>query len=340
LRLHTFSERVTCLDCVKEFVIVSPLSRSRLSLRSPSDVLGAVPYLLGHHPDPGSLVVLLVGRDRRVCTVARLDIPGPVALAVADLVPLIARYDVESLIVAGYGPPDLRPVVVDAADRLRVHVPVAEVLLVSGDRFFCLACQCPASGGVAFDPTSSIAAVESTVAGLVALPDRAALLAVVAPDPVAQAAVAALTARLPVDETGDAARVVRSLMEVATGGRRLSDGQVARMAVALRDRTARDVAWQATTGQGWQRDLWLDVTRRAPDADVTGPASLAAWCAWMRGEELVAATAAHRALAVTPADPLSRLVAMAVAAHIPADEVICPWPPDDATPHRFAWSRR
>lgn len=319
---------------------MSPPSPTRFSLCSPSDVLGMVPYLLGHHPDPGSLVALVLGSDRRVRTAARIDIPGPVTAIVADLLPVIVRPGVASLILVGYGPPSLTPSVTDIADRLRVHAPVVKLLLVCGDRFFCLACPCPAAGGVAFDPATTLTAVQSTVAGLVALPDRAALLALVDPDPAAQTAVAAMAARLVVDPSVNPVSVVRSLMDVAAGGHRLSVGQAARMAVLLRQRAVRDAAWQATSGHGWQRDLWLDLTRRVPEADVTGPASLAAWCAWMHGEELVAAAAARRALAVTPWDQLSRMVALAVAAHIPADEVICPWPPDTtATPDPSGWGQ-
>jgi hypothetical protein len=85
--------------------------------------------------------------------------------------------------------------------------------------------------------------------------------------------------------------------------------------------------WTFVNDKPWQRDLWLDLTRRVPDACVTGPAGLAAWCARMRGEDALAAAAIRRVLTVDPTDAMTRVIDMAVQAHIPARAVVEAWPP-------------
>src|SRR5262249_14973643 len=63
-------------------------------------------------------------------------------------------------------------------------IPVAEVLRVADGRFYSLTCTdptCCPPDGAPFDPTSSSAAAAATAAGLVALPNRDALVAELAP---------------------------------------------------------------------------------------------------------------------------------------------------------------
>ncbi|MFD0787811.1 DUF4192 family protein, partial [Micromonospora azadirachtae] len=47
----------------------------RLAVRSPADLLAAVPYLLGFHPADSVVVVAM--RGRRVVFAARADLPDP-----------------------------------------------------------------------------------------------------------------------------------------------------------------------------------------------------------------------------------------------------------------------
>jgi hypothetical protein len=210
---------------------------------------------------------------------------------------------------------------------------VSEVLLVSADRYFCLGCPCPASAGLPFRPSTTAAAATATAQGLVALPGRDDLLALTVPDPTEHhRSAAALAAE---DDERDLDRDLAHLsvcLAVASRRERVPTEHAAALAAALRTTAVRDAAWQATTGVMWQRDLWLDLTRRLPDAYVTAPASLAAWCCWLRGEDVLALAAAQRALTATPGYRMAAIVESAVHAHIPAHRVIDMWPPSTPLP--------
>ncbi|PWU56623.1 DUF4192 domain-containing protein, partial [Micromonospora sp. S4605] len=55
-------------------------SDNKLTVRSPADLVTAVPYLLGFHPGDGSIAVI-VCRDRRIIFAARSDLPARPAAA-------------------------------------------------------------------------------------------------------------------------------------------------------------------------------------------------------------------------------------------------------------------
>jgi hypothetical protein len=301
-----------------------PKNRSPFQLRTPEDLLGLVPFLLGYHP-ADSLIVLFVQADHEIRVAARHDLTAP-ATHVTDMVrTLAARENSKSLIVVGYGPLSATGAVAAIAADLARHLPVAEAFLVATGHYFCLGCPCGASGGVAFDPTATATAAQAAFQGIVALPDRSDLLALADPDPVEQAAVGAEIASIRGGRTAEPANLAY-FMDLAGDGIRLTTAQAAELGVLLRDKRIRERAWKATSRQMWQRDLWLDMTRRMPDAYVTGPGSLAAWCAWMRGEDTIAHAAARRVLKVNAADRLTLLIAAALDAHIPAD-TIGAWPP-------------
>src|SRR5205085_11746500 len=103
----------------------------------------------------------------------------------------------------------------------------------------------------------------------------------------------------------------------------------------LRRRPVREAAWLKTSTHMWQRNLWLDLTRRVPEPYVTAPAALAAWCAWMRGESTLALAAARRAAAVNPDDMTTPIVVAANQSKLSPADLIPVWPPapdEDAAP--------
>ncbi|MFF5230241.1 DUF4192 domain-containing protein [Dactylosporangium sp. NPDC000521] len=298
----------------------------RMAVPSRRDLLGMVPYLLGFHPAEGSLVTAFVGPDRRVAAMLRHDLEAPTVVTVAALQRVAAHREVTAVVVVGYGTPTVRSRVTAVAAALSEHTEVLDVLLVGEGRWFCLGCRCLAMAGEPFDPATTVSAARATVSGMVALPDRASVLALLDPDEADQAAVsaaiaAAVTAAAPYVR-GDGAAVVREVLDRSADGHRLSVPELARLALVLHDVQVRDVAIEATTGLMWQRDLWLDVTRRVPDGHVAAPASLVAWCAWMRGDEVLAMAAVRRALQADPRYRLAGLIGTAVAAHIPATEFL------------------
>jgi len=293
-----------------------------IRLYSAADGLGIVPYLIGFHPQD-SVVTLLLHPGGRVIGCVRHDIDAPVAHIVAELRQLIPQKNITALAIVGYGPMSERGTLTQIIDTLNADLPVTGQLLVSGHRYHCLrpGCDCTPADGTPFDPTATAAAATATMQGKVALPSRDDLLALTDPDPAAQQRTRAAIDRLPGD---NGAPVVTELMGLAQRGIRLDDEQMAELAVALRHGPQREQAWLATDGQTWQRDLWLDVTRRVPDSHVTRPAALAAWCAWRRGEETLALAALRRVQSADGLDLLAQLTLLLVREHFDPRDL--PWP--------------
>ncbi|MER5605360.1 DUF4192 domain-containing protein [Micromonospora tulbaghiae] len=160
---------------------------ARLSVRSPADMVAAVPYLLGFHPDDSVVVVAV--RGRRVVFAARGDLPAPGAdpgPAARHLAHVVARQDADAATVVGYGPAARVTGVVDAiGDALTATgVVVLDALRVTEGRWFSYLCAepscCPPEGTL-YDPAASQVSAAAVFAGQVALPDRAALAAQVSP---------------------------------------------------------------------------------------------------------------------------------------------------------------
>ncbi|WP_179277049.1 DUF4192 domain-containing protein [Actinoplanes regularis] len=289
-------------------------------LRSRPELLGEVPYLLGYHP-ADSVVAVFLTDESIILLTGRMDLSTPAAVLVEQWSQVARRYGAASVMLIGYGHRTQSSRVSAIADAVAAQVSVTDVLLVADGEYVCLRCPCREADGVPFDPAATASAARATLAGRVALPSRQELLALTEPDLLEQVSVGAALAQLPV-ETDDGPAVVRYLMELAADGQRLQVDEVARLVRLLHERPVRDVAWRATGKQMWQRDLWLDVTRRAPAGHVAAPASLAAWCAWQRGEETLAVAALDRALADDKTYLLARLIWHAILHGLPAHQLL------------------
>ncbi|MBU8857904.1 MULTISPECIES: DUF4192 domain-containing protein [unclassified Micromonospora] len=160
---------------------------ARLSVRSPADMVAAVPYLLGFHP--ADSVVVVAVRGRRVVFAARGDLPAPGAdpgPAARHLAQVVARQDADAATVVGYGPAARVTGVVDAiGDALTATgLVVLDALRVTEGRWFSYLCaepSCCPPEGTPYDPAASQVSAAAVFAGQVALPDRAALAAQVSP---------------------------------------------------------------------------------------------------------------------------------------------------------------
>ncbi|MEU7806754.1 DUF4192 domain-containing protein [Micromonospora sp. C72] len=159
----------------------------RLSVRSPADMVAAVPYLLGFHP--ADSVVVVAVRGRRVVFAARGDLPAPGAdpgPAARHLAQVVARQDADAATVVGYGPAARVTGVVDAiGDALTAAgLIVLDALRVTDGRWWSYLCaepSCCPPEGTPYDPAASQVSAAAVFAGQVALPDRAALAAQVSP---------------------------------------------------------------------------------------------------------------------------------------------------------------
>ncbi len=325
-----------------------------ITLRSCADLIASVPYLLGFHPAESIVVIAIV--DDRVRFVARGDLPGGVSpdRVAQRLVSLLLRDPVDAIAIVGYGSStSVTPVAEAVCVALRsTDITTLDVLRVDDGRYWSYVCSdatcCPPEGKP-FDLTTTCVGAAAVYAGRVALPDREAVAASIAPvDDAARTAMTEATTRADarltalVDEarasadTGSsqlrstaghaAGAVVRANARVAKAlraagneavddavdryraGRRLTDDEVAWLSVLLVHLPVRDHAWEHTTDDDWQVDLWSDVVRRVDPPLAVAPASLLAYAAWRAGHGALATIAVERALAVDPDYALARMV--------------------------------
>lgn len=305
--------------------------RPILTVRSTADLITAVPYLLGFHPSDSLVVVAM--RDHRVVFAARADLPTPAppdgmdqacAEVAAYLTQVVERQNVESVTIVGYGVPSR---VTPAVDALRaafgqVNRRVVDALRVTDGRYWSYLCdnpECCPPDGVPFDRTASPIAAAATVAGQVALPDRAALAGRIAAvegtsrEVTREATAQAMTrladllgGALPIEPAGD--RILRRAGEPAVrqaadryrDGGRLTDDEVAWLGLLLTHVPVRDHAWERIDTEEFHLALWTDVVRRVEPDLVPAPACLLAFAAWRAGQGALASLALERALRVRP----------------------------------------
>ncbi|MFF4812775.1 DUF4192 domain-containing protein [Micromonospora chersina] len=319
----------------------------RLPITSPADLLTAVPYLLGFHPTDSLVIVGLTGT--RIAVASRADLPQPSQVAawaddyILSQIRMLRNAAATRAIAVGYGPAaTVTPAIDTVIPRLAAtDIDVFDALRVTDGRYFSYLCQDPAccpTDGVPFDPQRSDITMHAIVAGCHALPDRAALVASIAPTTGdARVAVTRATAhararrRTLISEAGRdgliraGEQAVRDMLARYADEQTLTDDELAWLTVLLPVPAIRDVAWQATDAQPWHVAMWTDITRRAHPPLVAPPASLLAFAAWRRGDGALASIAVDRALAANPAYSLAQLIDQALRAGL-TPSVLDGWP--------------
>ena len=300
-------------------------------VRGPGDLVDMVPFLLGFHPAE-SLVLVGLSQAQVVVTV-RVGLDD---LAQADLlagtVDALCRGGAEELVGVIFddrAPPraahldlpwhGVRSAVATEADRTGIRL--TELLLVSSGRWWSYLCSdagCCPQEGQRLAPAGSVVHAAATFAGLVALPDRSAMAALLDPSPEAERAalepVLAAAERAVVRAVLDGrdARQQRSVKRALFAAARaaappgglppLPNDEVARFAVALNAYPVRDAVWMAVDdGRLDGRELWRNLARRLPAPHDAGPLFLFGWASWRAGNGALAGIAAERALASSPA---------------------------------------
>lgn len=309
-----------------------PAALPTLRVRGPADLVQAVPYLLGFHPS-SSLVLLGLERGRVVVT-ARMDLadlaepmllPGTVSAmhrgGADKFVGVIFDDTAPAAAGSGEGPPLpwAGAAAEVAAAVARVGAVVDDVLLVSRSRVWSYTCgdpSCCPPEGHELEPSTEMAAA-ATYAGLVALPDRAAVAALL--DPVPGARRAALLPHLDRAERaavativrGGDARAERAVKRALFAAARIADSpgtqfdlpdeQVVRFGVALQRIPMRDSVWMAIDDRRIDgRPLWRQLGCRLPEPYDAPALFLFAWATWRAGDGALAGMAAERALASDP----------------------------------------
>jgi len=262
-----------------------------------------------------------------------------------------------SVVLAGYGPADrVEPTVTAAAEALQAAgIPIRDALRVADGRFWWPRCAdaaaCPPDG-VPFEPATSPAAAAAVYAGQVALPDREALAATLAPvtgparDGMVAATVTACAfleklldaARAGTAEAGDRSdavldtRLGRALQAAARtyltqiqdsyrAGQPADDEHAATLTVLLELPSLWEFAARRTNREAWQIQMWSDLVRRAEPPFAAPGATLLALCALQAGRGALASMAVDRALSVDPQDRFAQVLEQAIAAGIDPDTV-------------------
>lgn len=316
-----------------------------LRIHGPADLLQAVPYLLGFHPKSSFVIVGL--RGSRLVVTVRLDLADlDTDDVLGDAITAMHRGGARELVAAVYddcapGPrnrslPWHAAMSQFAVEAARAGCDVIEVLLVAGELWWSYSCAdadcCPAEGRKLAEDVSAFSAA-ATYAGMVALPDRDALAAVLDPLPeadrgrltplVAEHENAAVQAAL----DGRAARHKRSVKRALFAAARRSDApagscehveigdsDVARFGVAMGAVALRDSLWMAADdGRVDGRVLWLDLARRLPSPYDAAPLFLYGWCSWRAGNGALAGVAAQRAVQSDPSYSAADLLLAALA---------------------------
>ncbi len=310
-------------------------------INGPAELLQAIPYLLGFHPLDSLVLVGL--RGTRLIVTARLDLADAAESGViAHTIAAMSRGGAATVVGVVY---DRDPRTGDsatlpwsglavsiAADAADFGCDLTDLLLVAGRHWWSLCCTeptcCPPDGRDLPDGPSEFTAA-ATVEGVVALPDRAALAAVL--DPLSDAVRGALEPLIAQFENaavatvlaGRSARSDRSIKRAlfaaaraaeAPGWAGPNDATVARFGVALGSVPIRDAVWMAIDdGRLTGRGLWRDLARRLPSPYDATPLFLFGWSAWRAGDGALANIAADRAVASDPAYSAADLLIAALA---------------------------
>lgn len=298
-------------------------STAMVHLRQPSDLITAVPYLLGFHPDPGSIVILGI-HDYSVAFTVRLDTPAPGGefdpLSVwIRLTRPLADADTHAVAIIGYLPADH-----DHALLLlgaTAPVPLLELLRVHDGRWWSLGCPtdcCPPGQPLEADTTVDAALIVST--GFPAA-TRDDLTTHLRPGP--RALVDDVAARLPLDPPPATLVAYQSVRDAhaarVDGPIPCTVDDAPALLQALTDLAVRDAVCAWDDEAAWW--LWTDLIRAAPPGWIAPVATVLATATYQRGNAVLARLAAEHALTDDPTYPLARLILGLADAHFHPDQL-------------------
>lgn len=282
-----------------------------LRLHNPHDILGTIPFLLRFHPEES--FVFLVLKNRRLLLTARVDIgPDPDGPALGTYFRRVcADHGGDALIVVAYATDVARAgAVVDTIIDAATPVRVPEALVADGQRWYSRLCQkacCPPAGTL-YAPDTSAAAARAVVAGLPALPNRAALQESVAGPrgaavPAAENAFEEALGEL-ADIGPEAGRDRLALMieEFCLHRRSLTLRECAELAVLASDPEVREVAIERLRKRDADAHvaLWHQVVSAALAPFETAPLCLLGLAAWVDGNGALQVVCMERAETINP----------------------------------------
>lgn len=320
----------------------------KVKLRTPADIVDAVPYLVGFEPHDSLVVLSLRGPRSRLGLTARIDLPGAKSATACarNFVGYLKRDGAARAIIVLYPPsdgisyPSVKPLAAALTKHLKLaRIEVSEVLCVCDGRWWSLQCTddecCPQSGTLIARSSTSELAVAMTVEGRVVLGSREELEHML--DPVGGLAAAAMAYAITCADDELAARVraghkrevvVESLalFRAAVDARlhrdvpldadaRAADiglavDDAARLIASLALWAVRDeiLTWFDGDRGEATRSLLLELVRRSVMPGDAVALTVLAWICYLRGEGVLAGIAIDRARTEDPQYSLAELL--------------------------------
>jgi hypothetical protein len=286
------------------------------TLTSPHDLLAAIPFLIGYHPENSLVLVAL--KDDNVGMAMRVDMPTDIAPESYDLLAShFQREAADAALIVAYVDSESDPEAVlinTSAALLRAGISIKESLIVSDGRYRSMLCHdsecCPPLGSPIPDIDSSRIAAEHVIAGHpMPFANVSGLVQSIAALPSAmeeswQSEVRTFWIESDsenlIDLQRDGATAVIDLAGEYVQGRGAEDRElVARVIGRISDIQVRDYALGShndeTADAYWQ--MWRELLLIAPRGFVAPIASIFAALAYERGEGALAHKALDRALA-------------------------------------------
>jgi hypothetical protein len=286
------------------------------TLTSPHDLLAAIPFLIGYHPENSLVLVAL--KDDHVGMAMRVDMPTDIAPESYDLLAShFQREAADAALIVAYVDSQSDPEAVlinTSAALLRAGISIKESLIVSDGRYRSMLCHdsecCPPLGSPIPDIDSSRIAAEHVIAGHpMPFANVSGLVQSIAALPSAmqeswQSEVRAFwiesDSESLLDLQRDGATAVIDLAGEYALGRGAEDRELAARVIGrISDIQVRDYALGShndeTADVYWQ--MWRELLLIAPRGFVAPIASIFAALAYERGEGALAHKALDRALA-------------------------------------------
>jgi len=286
------------------------------TLTSPHDLLAAIPFLIGYHPENSLVLVAL--KDDHVGMAMRVDMPTDIAPESYDLLAShFQREAADAALIVAYVDSESDPEAVlinTSAALLRAGISIKESLIVSDGRYRSMLCHdsecCPPLGSPIPDIDSSRIAAEHVIAGHpMPFANVSGLVQSIAALPSAmqeswQSEVRAFwiesDSESLLDLQRDGATAVIDLAGEYAQGRGAEDRELAARVIGrISDIQVRDYALGShndeTADAYWQ--MWRELLLIAPRGFVAPIASIFAALAYERGEGALAHKALDRALA-------------------------------------------
>ena len=286
------------------------------TLTSPHDLLAAIPFLIGYHPQDSLVLVAL--KDEAVGMAMRVDIPVGVSAEGYDLLAShFLRDGADGAFIVAYvgaGAVDPENVLINTSAALvRAGIDIKESLIVRNNRFRSMICSdltcCPPEGSVIPDLGSSRIAAEHVIAGhpmpfenvdglvqsIAALPSS---FESVWADEVQAFWVSSDSEEIQ-ELQRDGATAIIDLVGEYREGRGAEDSDLAARVIGrLSDIQVRDFALGSHTDESadYYWAMWRDLLRIAPRGFVAPIACLFAAMAYERGEGALAHKGLDRGL--------------------------------------------